>query len=171
MYDAMQDVAQAAPHPGSAGNPGAQEVGNTSTGHHRNAQGMGRAEGCLVNLVVINLAVGNLAEAPGFCMANLADAPRRVVVQGQLQLPGFGVGNLAAKLKRQPPRTTFTPPRPPPAAACKRQAVRGARMVTGVRDAYECRGCGRQSRPWQAATKRHDLCPPTQWGGKSAQHL
>ena len=32
---------------------------------------------CLVNLAVVNLAVGNLAEAPGFRVVNLADTPRK----------------------------------------------------------------------------------------------
>ena len=41
--------------------------------------------GCLVLLVVVNFAVGNLAEAHGFCVANLAATPRSVVVCRALQ--------------------------------------------------------------------------------------
>ena len=32
---------------------------------------------CLINLAVVNLAVGNLVEAPGFSVINLADTPRK----------------------------------------------------------------------------------------------
>ena len=38
-----------------------------------------------VKLAVVNLAVGNLAEAPGFHVVNLADTARRVVMCRALQ--------------------------------------------------------------------------------------
>ena len=37
----------------------------------------GGGDWCLVKLAVVNLAVGNLAEAPGFRAVNLADTPRK----------------------------------------------------------------------------------------------
>ena len=39
-------------------------------------QGGGRIR-CPVNFAVVNLAVGNLAEAPGLSVVNLADTPRK----------------------------------------------------------------------------------------------
>ena len=45
----------------------------------------GGGDWCHVKLAVVNLAVGNLAEAPGFRVVNLADTARRVVMCRALQ--------------------------------------------------------------------------------------
>ena len=44
-----------------------------SVSYYRGGGGIG----CQVRLAVVNLAVGNLAEAPGFRVVNLADTPRK----------------------------------------------------------------------------------------------
>ena len=40
---------------------------------------------CQVKFAVVNFATGNLAEAPGFCVANFVDTPGSVVVRRALQ--------------------------------------------------------------------------------------
>ena len=40
---------------------------------------------CLANSAVVNFAVGNFAEVPGFCVVNFAETTRNVVVCGALQ--------------------------------------------------------------------------------------
>ena len=82
---------------------------------------------CQVKFAVVNFAAGNFAEAPGCCVVNFAETPRNVVVCRALQTrrssatcanfaedPRFGVGNLAANLKRGISPTKLTAPGPPP---------------------------------------------------------